>query len=128
MERKIIATAAFFGMTAIMLDAFGAHKLKDLLEPEMLAAFKTGARYQMYHAFFLLFVALYPSIPDRARKSMYWLTVSGVTLFSGSIYILSTRSLSGVDFSGIGWVTPAGGILLIAAWLVLFVNFVRKKS
>lgn len=128
MERKIIATAAFFGMTAVMLDAFGAHKLKELLEPELLASFRTGARYQMYHAFFLLFVGLYPSISQKARKTMYWLTIIGIVFFSGSLYLLSTRHISGVDFSVIGWVTPVGGMLLIAAWAVLLINFVRKKS
>jgi uncharacterized membrane protein YgdD (TMEM256/DUF423 family) len=128
MERKIIATAAFFGMTAVILDAFGAHKLKDLLATEMLAAFKTGARYQMYHAFLLLFIGVYPAVSERVKKNIYWLTVIGVALFSGSLYLLSTREISGVDFSVIGWLTPVGGVLLIAAWLVLFVNFVRKKS
>ncbi|HEX8016263.1 MAG TPA: DUF423 domain-containing protein, partial [Flavobacterium sp.] len=57
MERKIIITAALFGMIAIILGAFGAHALKAILSPEQLTSFETGVRYQMYHAFFLFFVA-----------------------------------------------------------------------
>ena len=58
MERKIIATAAFLGLTAIILGAFGAHALKNYLTPEQLISFETGVKYQMYHALFLLFLGL----------------------------------------------------------------------
>jgi uncharacterized membrane protein YgdD (TMEM256/DUF423 family) len=128
MERKIIATGAFFGMTAVILGAFGAHKLKQLLEPEMLSAFETGVRYQMYHAFLLLFVGIYPVISDKSRTAIFWLATIGIALFSGSIYLLSTGKISGVDFKSIGLITPLGGLLLIAAWAVLMVNFMSKKS
>jgi len=128
MERKIIATAALFGMTAVILGAFGAHKLKELLAPEMLASFETGVRYQMYHAFLLLFTANYPAIADKTRKTVFWLTTAGVLLFSGSIYLLSTREIIGIDFRSIGFVTPIGGLLLIAAWAILLINFASKKS
>ena len=128
MERKIIATAAFFGMTAVILGAFGAHKLKELLDPEMLSAFETGVRYQMYHAFLLLFVGILPVISGKAKTAIFWLTTIGILFFSGSIYLLSTGNITGTDFRSIGLMTPIGGALLIAAWAVLMVNFMRKKS
>ena len=128
MDRKIIATAAFFGMTAVILDAFGAHKLKELLDVTMLDAFKTGARYQMYHAFLLLFIGLNGAIPNKSKNAMFWLVTIGILLFSGSLYLLSTGKISGIDIRPIGWVTPIGGMLLIAAWAVLFTIFIRKKS
>lgn len=56
MEKKIVITAAIFGLSAIILGAFGSHKLKELLQPEQLNSFEIGVRYQMYHALFLLFV------------------------------------------------------------------------
>jgi uncharacterized membrane protein YgdD (TMEM256/DUF423 family) len=128
MDRKIIATAAFFGMTAVILGAFGAHKLKELLAPELLAAFETGVRYQMYHAIFLLFVGLAGGISDKTRKAVFWLTVIGIGCFSGSIYLLATGSMTGVNAKIIGPVTPVGGLLLIIAWFLLFIDFTRKKS
>ena len=56
MDKKIISTGAILGMTAIILGAFGAHALKKVLYMEELSTFETGVRYQMYHAFFLLFI------------------------------------------------------------------------
>lgn len=128
MDRKIIATAALFGMTAVILGAFGAHKLKGLLEPNMLTAFETGVRYQMYHVFLLLFVGIYPAISARTKNTIYWLTTIGILLFSMSIYLLSTSKISGTDFKSIGWLTPVGGLLLVIAWFILFIDFIRKKS
>ena len=128
MDKKIIATAAFLGITAVILGAFGAHKLKELLSPEMLSAFETGVRYQMYHVFLLLFVGLYPTVSRRAKAVIFWLTAVGILFFSGSIYLLSTSAISGFDFRPIGLVTPLGGLLLIAAWATLGVNVMRKKS
>ena len=58
MERKITSVAAFMGMTAIILGAFGAHALKKQLSIEQLGSFETGVKYQMYHALFLLFLGM----------------------------------------------------------------------
>ena len=90
MDRKIIAAAAFFGMTAVILGAFGAHKLKELLTPQMLASFETGVRYQMYHAFALLLVGLlYERLPHAQLNWAGGLFTGGIVLFSGSLYLLA---------------------------------------
>ncbi|MDR7208354.1 DUF423 domain-containing protein [Flavobacterium piscis] len=128
MERKIILTATFFGILAIILGAFGAHALKAILTPEQLTSFETGVRYQMYHAFFLFFIATRKELPLKALKVIYNLVVAGVLFFSGSIYLLTTKNVTNVDFKIIGFVTPIGGLLLIFAWLVLFATFFKKKS
>jgi uncharacterized membrane protein YgdD (TMEM256/DUF423 family) len=129
MERKIIATAAFFGLTAIILGAFGAHALKSYLTPEQLISFETGVRYQMYHALFLLFLGISGVLlNEKTKKTMYWLVVLGVTFFSVSIYLLSTKNVTGLDFKFLGPITPVGGALLIAAWVILFVKIFNKKS
>lgn len=129
MERKIIATAAFLGLTAIVLGAFGAHALKNYLTPEQLISFETGVKYQMYHALFLLFLGLSAVfLTDKTKKLMYWLVVLGVTFFSGSIYLLTTKNVTGIDFIFLGPITPIGGTLLISAWGILFVKVLNKKS
>lgn len=129
MERKIIATAAFLGLTAIILGAFGAHALKNYLTPEQLISFETGVKYQMYHALFLLFLGLSAVfLTDKTKKLMYWLVVLGVTFFSGSIYLLTTKNVTGIDFKFLGPITPIGGTLLITAWGILFVKVLNKKS
>ncbi|TRX23990.1 DUF423 domain-containing protein [Flavobacterium franklandianum] len=128
MDKKIISTGAIFGMLAIILGAFGAHALKKVLSIEELATFETGVKYQMYHALFLLFIGLTTELPQKIKKTIYYLVVVGVLFFSGSIYLLATNSQTSFDFKVIGFVTPIGGLLLISGWGVLLVNFLKKKT
>jgi len=127
MDRKIITTAAFLGMTAIILGAFGAHALKKVLNLEQLNTFETGVKYQMYHAFFLLFVGLSQSIAESTKKIIFYFIITGVIFFSGSIYLLATNNLTAFDFRKIGFITPIGGLLLIVGWIWLFIDFYKKK-
>ena len=127
MERKITSVAAFMGMTAIILGAFGAHALKKQLSVEQLGSFETGVKYQMYHALFLLFLGMNTFLNEKVKKTVFQLVIFGVFFFSGSIYLLTTKAITGVDFKFIGIVTPIGGVLLIMAWSVLFWNVWRAK-
>jgi uncharacterized membrane protein YgdD (TMEM256/DUF423 family) len=131
MDKKILSTAAVFGMIAIILGAFGAHGLKNVLTIEQLSTFETGVRYQIYHAFFLLFIGTTTLINQKLKKTIHSLTITGVLLFSGSIYLLATNSLTSIDFKIIGFITPIGGIFLIISWFLLFFDLikpVKKKN
>ena len=131
MNRKIISTAALFGMIAILFGAFGAHGLKKILSVDHLVTFETGVRYQMYHALFLLFIGTTPLINQKRKKIIYYLTVIGVIFFSGSIYLLATDTLTEIDFKIFGFITPIGGLFLISAWFLLFFDLikpVKKKN
>ena len=127
MERKITSVAALLGITAIILGAFGAHALKKQLSVEQLGSFETGVKYQMYHALFLLFLGMNTFLNEKVKKTVFQLVIFGVFFFSGSIYLLTTKAITGVDFKFIGIVTPIGGVLLIIAWSVLFWNVWRAK-
>lgn len=127
MDRKLIAAGSLFGATAIILGAFGAHALKEKLPAASLAVFETGVKYQMYHALFLLFAGLMPMISAGAKKAIFWLTVTGVLFFSGSVYLLSCQTLFGADLKFLGPITPIGGLLLISAWAVLLLNIIKGK-
>jgi uncharacterized membrane protein YgdD (TMEM256/DUF423 family) len=127
MDNKIVSTGAFFGMTAIILGAFGAHALKTVLTMDQLATFETGVKYQMYHAFFLFFIGLNTKLSFKIKKTLLALTILGVIFFSGSIYLLATDSLNSFNFKIIGFVTPIGGLLLIIAWSIVLIQFLKKK-
>ena len=127
MDKKIISTGAILGMIAIILGAFGAHALKKVLSIEELSTFETGVRYQMYHAFFLIFIGMINDLSQKTKKIIYNLVVFGVLLFSGSIYLLATNTLTSFDFKVIGFITPIGGLLLILAWGVLLFHTLMKK-
>jgi uncharacterized membrane protein YgdD (TMEM256/DUF423 family) len=128
MNRKIILTATILGGLAILLGAFGAHALKKVLVAEQLVTFETGVRYQMYHALFLLLVSVLPAVTEKAKKTLLTLVLSGIILFSGSIYLLATNDITPVNFKVIGFLTPIGGLLLIGAWTVLFIQNFKKKT
>jgi len=128
MDRKIIASAAVLGIIAIVLGAFGAHGLKKLISAESITVFETGVKYQMYHALFLLFVGIMPQVSQKAKKTILTLVLSGVILFSFSIYFLACNMLFSFDFKKIGFITPIGGLLLIGAWGTLFLDIIRQKG
>ena len=128
MNKKITAIASFLGMVAIILGAFGAHALKKVLTPEQLISFETGVRYQMYQAFFLLFLATQKDILEKTKKTIFTLILSGTLFFSGSIYLLSTTGITGVNFKPIGFITPIGGLLLIIAWGILGYSILKSRK
>lgn len=128
MDKKIFSTAAFFGMTAIILGAFGAHALKKVLTLDQLATFETGVKYQMYHTLFLLFLGLNNHLTSKTKKTILIFTILGIIFFSGSIYLLATNALTSFDFKVIGFITPIGGLLLIVAWSILMIQFLKKKA
>ncbi len=128
MNKKITATAAFLGMVAIILGAFGAHALKKVLTPEQLISFETGVRYQMYQAFFLFFIASQNDILEKTKKTIFTLITLGTLFFSGSIYLLSTTGITGIHFKPIGFITPIGGVLLILAWGMLGYSIIQSRK
>lgn len=110
---------AFIGVAA---GAFGAHALKQKLPVEMLNAFEVGVRYQMYHALALLVVGLlHSSLSHSLVGAAGWTFVAGTFVFSGSLYILS---ISGVRAWGA--VTPIGGVLLLAGWLLFILGIIKS--
>ena len=128
MNKTVFVTGIIFGFTAIVLGAFGAHGLKEVLTESQLDTFETGVKYQMYHALFLLIVSQLKMISQQFQKTIYFLTVAGVILFSFSIYFLATNELTGFDFKSIGFITPIGGLLLILAWGLLGFGVLKHKS
>ncbi|SHI39711.1 DUF423 domain-containing protein [Algibacter luteus] len=128
MNKTILITASILGILSIVLGAFGAHGLKELISVELQQTFETGVRYQMYHALLLLFVGSTSLIQEKTKKSIFFLTVIGLLFFSGSIYGLATNELTSFNFKSIGFITPIGGLLLIFTWIMLFKDFLKIST
>ena len=128
MRREILIAGALLGLVGIILGAFAAHGLKPRIGIESLQTFETGVKYQIYSAFFLLFLGILPVISAKMKNICFYLTTVGVVLFSGSIYLLATNSLTSFDFTVIALTTPVGGTLLISAWIMLLICFVKLKK
>ena len=96
------------------IGAFGAHVLKGSLEPSMLNVFETAVRYQMYHALGLCIVsATMERYSPRQFEVVSWLFLTGIILFSGSLYV---HSVSGIRWIGV--LTPVGGLAWIGGWVI----------
>ena len=117
---------AFFGMTAIIFGAFGAHALKKIMSPEQLASFETGVKYQMYHALVLLMLSFNMNLDTSIEKYMVYCFILGTVLFSFSIYGLCISTAKGNKWKFLGPVTPLGGLLLVVGWALLLYTFVRN--
>ncbi len=127
MNKKLLITGSILGLISIIFGAFGAHGLKALVSPENILTFEIGVRYQMYHALFLLLVGSTSLVTPKNKNLIFYFTVIGIVFFSGSIYGLATNSLTSFDFTSIAFITPIGGLLLILAWLVLLINFLKTS-
>jgi uncharacterized membrane protein YgdD (TMEM256/DUF423 family) len=126
--QRMLALAALMLLLAVGLGAFGAHGLGPRLAPEALAQWHTAVLYQFVHALGMLaMVALDGRLAEGPRKLTGWLFLLGICCFSGSLYLLSTRELTGwhglTPF--IGPITPIGGLLFMAGWAWLLITAVR---
>ncbi len=133
MKKTYLSISALFGSTAVALGALGAHYLKGkmqagIISPDQLTGFDTASKYQLFHAICIL--VLYFAAKNNSSK---WLNraanfmIAGILLFSGSLYLLCTRPLSGLEHIGfLGPITPLGGIALIAGWLCIFIHALRQ--
>ena len=128
MKRTLLITGSILGLLAVILGAFGAHGLKESLAPEALTSFETGVRYQMYHAFLMLLAGSALPLFAKTLKWIYIFLLLGIILFSGSIYLLTTKPLTGIDITPIAWITPIGGALLIFAWIAIAFNFIKSAK
>jgi uncharacterized membrane protein YgdD (TMEM256/DUF423 family) len=112
LSRRLIAVGCVVAAIGVAAGAFGAHMLKTILEPPMLAAYDTATRYQMYHAFGMVLVGIAMRVYGDRRLAMAgWLFVAGMVLFCGSLY--------GIALAGLKWlgpITPVGGLTFIIGW------------
>ncbi len=123
MEKIFFIIGAVSAAISVALGAFGAHGLRERLTPQLLEIFETGVRYEIYHAFAILFVAF---ALTRWQSNLIplagWAFVLGTLIFSGSLYLLALT-----DTRWLGAITPLGGVAFIAGWILLAVGVWQSK-
>lgn len=133
-SRKILLAGAIICGLAVIIGAFGAHALKDILEAnDRVSPFETGVLYQMFHGLAILIlgvlsIALDRKVGDSSSNINQWLNrafwcfLIGVLLFSGSLYGLALLP----QLKWLGPVTPIGGVLFIGGWIALILSVSKK--
>ncbi|MDB9809182.1 DUF423 domain-containing protein [Flavobacteriales bacterium] len=117
-----IKIAILFCLSAVILGAFGAHALKEVLSESQLSSFQTGVRYQFFHGLTILILSFNVNYFTERLSSIIKIMSAGIILFSFSIYLLNIQDLIGSSMSYLGPITPIGGLLLITSWIGLFFN------
>ena len=115
-----IRIAILFCLSAVILGAFGAHALKEMLNESQLSSFQTGVRYQLFHGLAILIISLNKLHFSCRLSNITKIMSVGIILFSFSIYLLCIQGLIGFPMPYIGIITPIGGVLLITSWTLLF--------
>ncbi len=112
-------------MLAVMLGAFGAHAIENIVAPDRMQTWQTASEYHFYHALGLIGLGIYyrNTLLDKWARLSGWLLITGLVLFCGSLYLLV---LSGI--TGLGMITPFGGLSFIAAWLSWLISVLSNTS
>ena len=108
---------------AVLIGAFGAHGLKNLVEADKLVTFETGVRYHFYHGFGIIILGLiqqnFQSL--KLNVSLYAFFV-GTLLFSFNCYFYV---LSGMKIFAM--IVPLGGLMFVLGWIVLMVKLIKLR-
>ena len=109
-----MAAAALLLALATALGAIASHALGGSLDADALHSFETAVQYQFIHSLGLLAVAILAERrPSRPLLLGASLLLTGILLFCGGVY---ASSLDGPRW--IARLAPAGGVILIAGWLL----------
>ena len=116
-----IIIGSFFCLMTVILGAFGAHALKDILDEYGQSIYNKAVIYQMFHGLGILFVAILNSFISESDLSViiYFFTI-GIVLFSGSLYILAISKVR-----WLGMLTPIGGVFFILGWVILILKLIK---
>ena len=121
--KRSLLSGSLFLFLAVLIGAFGAHGLKKLVTPELLATFETGVRYHFYHAMGLLFLGLLElRLPEINLSKAASAFVVGILLFSFNCYFYV---LTGTKIFAM--IVPVGGTLFALGWFMLFWNLRKVK-
>jgi uncharacterized membrane protein YgdD (TMEM256/DUF423 family) len=116
--RSLAVFAALNGALAVAIGAFAAHGAG----PQVKTLLTTGGHYLMVHAVLALVCAIWPA-PSRLVTLAGWLAAVG-----GLVFCLALSTIALLSLPVMGAVAPIGGVLMIAAWLLLAVTALRSQT
>ena len=119
----ILIGAALTGF-GVAAGAFGAHGLTELVTPERIKVYETAVRYHLLHGVALMIAGILAIVaPTVSVATVGYLFVTGIALFSGSLYLLVLT-----DTAWLGAITPIGGVAWIVGWGLLTLSVWKGLS
>lgn len=130
MHKGFLLISTILAALSVILGAFGAHGLKKIVSEEIIPTFETAVRYQFYHVFALLAVAiLYEKFSSKYLVYAGNSFLLGILLFSGSLYLITLlKATNTVGLKGIGIITPIGGLFFVAGWILLAIGIMQSSK
>lgn len=120
MRKNFLRVGASLMALGVVFGAFGAHGLKEIVSPEKLGIFETATRYQIYHSLALLLIGTLLYFRKTSLMPLAgWFFLGGIVCFSGSLYLLTFADIVALPTGLLGPITPIGGLLFVAGWIVL---------
>jgi uncharacterized membrane protein YgdD (TMEM256/DUF423 family) len=129
MNRTLTLLTSAMGFLGVALGAFGAHGVKRILAdgPDTalrLEWWETAAKYHLLHALAIgLAAVLAAQVEGQSARIAGWLFAGGIAVFSGSLYAMTLTNIR-----VLGAVTPIGGLLLLAGWVMLGVGALGLRA
>ena len=118
MDMKIfVILGAVNAFISVALGAFGAHGLEGRISDHYLGIWETAVQYQMFHAAGLITIGILIGLTGVPMNAAGWLMFAGIIFFSGSLYVLAVSGIS-----VLGAITPIGGVLFLAAWVMVIIG------
>lgn len=127
MNKRIIITAAIFGILAVIFGAFGAHVIKKMISASQLETWHTGVQYHFYHTFALLYLSTFARFKNNLINISSYFFVLGIMFFSGSLYLISLKDVLSINTAILGPITPLGGLMFIFGWIGLLLAAIKDK-
>lgn len=118
--KLFVILGAINAFISVALGAFGAHGLERKISDHYIAVWETAVQYQMFHAMGLIAIGILIGMTDLSMNVAGWLMFAGIIFFSGSLYVLA---VSGISI--LGAITPIGGVLFLAAWVMVIIGIVK---
>jgi uncharacterized membrane protein YgdD (TMEM256/DUF423 family) len=127
--KYVLITGFGFVFLAVALGAFGAHVLEPYHSTLQKETYDTGIRYHFLHAFGIIICGILSTvIPKFEIKWAFWCFLGGIICFSGSLYLLSLSEVLSLPKSVLGPITPLGGLLFLAGWLLLILQTLKTNK
>jgi uncharacterized membrane protein YgdD (TMEM256/DUF423 family) len=128
--KRQLLLASMFGLTGVIILAMAAHYLQSILMEEQINAIKTAANLQLIHGvvIFSIYQLVTPSNLIALKRAINFM-ILGIIAFSGSIYLLSFKTVYGLSWLKVFWpITPIGGLILILSWVMVSIQIYKSKQ